>query len=92
MQGAGGPVASGWCSAFFSSSKQMTPSVLQFTDLLNCLDLCFAMHEGRRTSVITVRNFLGEKIVKYNFHFKRVQFMEKQHICTAFSSFGELAK
>lgn len=77
------------CSA--SYFKQMPPSVLQLTaDLLNSLALCFALHEGRRTSVIPVRSFLSEKIMKYNFHFARVLFMENQHICTAFYAFGEL--
>lgn len=55
---------------------------------LSWLVLCFA--EGRRTSVIPVRSFLGERIMKYNFHFARVLFMENQRICTAFYAFGEL--
>lgn len=81
-----------WCQAgaTLSDLKQMLPSVLQFADLLNCLDLCFALHEGRRTSVISVRRFLSERIVKYNFHFERMLFMEKPRICTSFCAFREL--
>lgn len=52
VQRARGPVALGGCSALPPASKQRPPSVLQLADLINSLDLCFALLrvEGHQSS------------------------------------------